>query len=89
MQESPISASRFRDNPRAEQRDSRPPERDPYSPSLCVNSSFAVADLKVEIGATRVEGYDSMPPCYLEVLGDAEVLLAGHGYRMSVRSEAE
>ena len=48
------------------------------------NSSYTVADLKVETGATRVEGYDPTPPYHLRVLGDAEVLLAGYGYWVKV-----
>ena len=44
------------------------------------NTTYTVADLKSEIGATRVEGYDLAPPNFLRVLGGAEVLLAGYGY---------
>ncbi len=44
------------------------------------NASYSVADLKAEIGATRVEGYDLAPPYFLRVLGDAEVLQAGYAY---------
>ena len=51
------------------------------------NSSHTVADLKVEVGATRVEGYDLAPPYYLRVLVDADVLLAGEAYW--VKAEAD
>ena len=56
-------------------------------PSL--NSSYTVADLKAETGATRVEGYDPAPPYFLRVLGDAEALQAGYGYWVKVQSDAE
>ena len=42
------------------------------------NTPYSVADLKAEIDATRVEGYDLAPPYFLRVLGDAEVLLPGY-----------
>ncbi|MFQ5884500.1 MAG: NosD domain-containing protein [Thermoplasmata archaeon] len=45
-----------------------------------------VAELKAETGATRVEGYDSAPPCHLRVLGDAEVLQAGQAYWVKVEA---
>ncbi|TET79303.1 hypothetical protein E3J38_07385 [candidate division TA06 bacterium] len=48
------------------------------------NASYSVSDLKAEISATRVEGYDPTPPYHLRVLGDAEVLLAGYGYWVKV-----
>ena len=48
------------------------------------NSSYTVADLKAETGATGVEGFDPTPPYHLRVLGDAEVLLAGYGYWLKV-----
>ena len=48
------------------------------------NSSYTVAELKAETGATRVEGYDSAPPYFLRVPGDAEVLQAGFGYWVKV-----
>jgi ABC-type transport system substrate-binding protein len=48
------------------------------------NSSYTVADLKAEAGATRVEGYAPAPPYHLRVLEDAEVLLAGYGYWVKV-----
>ncbi|TET89927.1 MAG: hypothetical protein E3J35_08430 [Methanomassiliicoccales archaeon] len=51
------------------------------------NASYSVSDMKAEIGATRVEGYDIAPPNFLRVLGDAEVLQAGYGYW--ARAEAE
>ncbi len=54
-------------------------------PSL--NTSYSVSDLRTEIGATRVEGYDPAPPYHLEVLGDAEVLLAGMGYWVKVEAD--
>ncbi len=56
-------------------------------PSL--NSSYSVSDLKAEIGATRVEGYDPAPPCHLRVLGDAEVLQTGHGYWLRAEMDTD
>ena len=53
------------------------------------NTSYSVSDLKAEIGATRVEGYDLAPPNFLRVLGDAEVLLAGESYWVRVQSEVD
>ncbi len=47
-------------------------------------TTYSVADLKAENSATRVEGYNLAPPCYLRVFGDAEVLQAGYGYWMRV-----
>jgi WD40 repeat protein len=51
------------------------------------NSSCTVADLKVEIGATRVEGYDPVPPHHLRILGDGDVLQAGMGYWLKVEAD--
>ncbi len=48
------------------------------------NDSYTVADLKAETGVTRVEGYDSMPPHHLRVLGDGDVLLAGEAHWVRV-----
>ena len=53
------------------------------------NTTYTVADLKAEIGATRVEGYDLVPPNYLRVLGDAEVLQAGYGYWVRVEADTD
>jgi len=54
-------------------------------PSL--NSTYTVADLKAEIGATRVEGYDLAPPNFLRVLGDTDILQAGYGYWVRVEAD--
>lgn len=51
------------------------------------NATYTVADLRAETGATRVEGYDSAPPYFLRVLGDAEVLQAGQGYWVRVDAD--
>ncbi len=51
------------------------------------NTSYTVADLKVETCATRVEGYDFSSPYYLRVLGDGEVLQAGDGYWVRVNAD--
>ena len=51
------------------------------------NATYTVSDLKAEVGATRVEGYDSLPPNYLRVLPDAEVPQAGHGYWVRVDTD--
>jgi len=53
------------------------------------NTTYTVADLKAEIGATRVEGYDSAPPHFLRVLGDADVLQAGYAYWVRVDADVE
>jgi hypothetical protein len=53
------------------------------------STSYSVAVLKVEIGVTRVEGYDSSPPYHLRVLGDGEILQAGYGYWVKVESDAD
>jgi hypothetical protein len=52
--------------------------------------SYTVADLKIETGATRVEGMETMPPfppSRLRVLGDGDVLQAGYGYWVRVEAE--
>ena len=57
-------------------------------PSL--NTSYTVADMKAEVGGTRVEGFESMPvfpPYYLRVLGDAEAIQTGYGYWVRVESD--
>jgi len=54
------------------------------------NTSYTVADLKVETGATRVEGMETMPPFpphLLRVLGDADALQAGYGYWVRVEAD--
>ena len=51
------------------------------------NASYSVSDLKAEIGATRVEGYDLASPNFLKVLGDAEVLQAVYGYWVRVEMD--
>lgn len=51
------------------------------------NTTYVVSDLKAEVGATRVEGYDSSPPFYLRVLGDLDVLQTGYGYWLEVETE--
>ena len=53
------------------------------------NTTYTVADLKAEVGATRVEGYDLAPPYYLRVLGDAEVLQAGYGYWVKMEADTD
>ena len=50
------------------------------------STTYMVADLKAETGATRVEGYDPSPPNFLRVLGDAEVLQVGYGYWVRVEA---
>ncbi len=54
------------------------------------NPTYAVSDLKAEVGATRVEGIETMPPfppSRLRVLADADMLQVGYGYW--VRMEAD
>ncbi|MCK4458024.1 MAG: right-handed parallel beta-helix repeat-containing protein [Thermoplasmata archaeon] len=53
------------------------------------STSYSVAALKVEIGVTRLEGYDSSHPYHLRVLGDGEILQAGYGYWVKVESDAD
>ena len=53
------------------------------------NTPYTVADLKAEVGATRVEGYDRAPPYYLRVLGDEEMLLAGEAYWVRVDTDVD
>ncbi|MCJ2670536.1 MAG: ABC transporter substrate-binding protein [Candidatus Thermoplasmatota archaeon] len=48
------------------------------------NTTYTVADLKAETGATRVEGYELAPPYFLRVLTDGDVLQAGYGYWVKV-----
>ena len=48
------------------------------------NSSYSVYDLKMDMGVERVEGYNSLPPHYLRILGDGEVLQVGYGYWVRV-----
>lgn len=54
------------------------------------NTSYTVANLKADTGATRVEGFDDgtppWPPSRLRVLGSGEVLLAGIGYWVKVEA---
>ncbi len=55
------------------------------------NTSYTVADLKADTGATRVEGFiETMPPLpssRLWVLGSGEVLVAGQGYWVKVEAD--
>ncbi len=54
------------------------------------NTTYTVADLKADTGATRVEGLETMPPFpphYLRVLGDADMLLAGEAYWVKVDAD--
>lgn len=52
------------------------------------NSTYTIADLKTETGATRVEGFDaSSSPYFLKLLTDVEALQAGFGYWVRVESE--
>lgn len=55
-------------------------------PSL--KTTYTVAELEVETGATRVEGYNSSTPYHLRALEDAEVLLAGLGYWVKVEADS-
>jgi hypothetical protein len=53
------------------------------------NTPYTVADLKIETGSTRVEGFDPAPPHHLRVLGDGEMLQAGYGYWVNVDAETD
>jgi len=51
--------------------------------------TYTIADLKAEIGAIRVEGYDAnASPYYLKVLPDNYILKAGEGYWIYMDQEA-
>ena len=53
------------------------------------NSSYTVADLKAELPVERVEGFDaSVPPHFLRVLQDSDMLQAGKGYWVKVSAHA-
>lgn len=49
--------------------------------------TFTVADLKVTVGATRVEGFSYTSPYFLTVLEDWEILAAGFGYWVKVSED--
>ncbi|MFQ6128224.1 MAG: PQQ-binding-like beta-propeller repeat protein, partial [Thermoplasmata archaeon] len=52
------------------------------------DSSFRVMDLKAQVGADRVEGFDSLvSPHFLEILGDSDTLQPGFGYWVRVESD--
>lgn len=52
------------------------------------NTTYTVSDLKAEVGATRVEGFDgSALPHFLRALGDVEVLQAGQAYWVRVEAD--
>lgn len=52
------------------------------------NITYTVGDLKVETGATRVEGFDaSSSPYFLREMQDSDPLLAGEGYWLFVPSD--
>ncbi len=52
------------------------------------NTTYTVSDLKAEVGATRVEGFDgSAFPHFLRSLGDVELLQAGQAYWVRVEAD--
>lgn len=53
------------------------------------NTTFSVSDLKVEIGATKVEGHILLPSYFLRVLGDEEMLQTGHGYWVKLEVDTD
>ena len=54
------------------------------------NSTYPLSYLKAEVGATRAEGHDpSLPPFYLRVYGDAEVLQTGEAYWVKVDADMD
>jgi len=54
------------------------------------NLSFTAYDLKMEIGAVRLEGHDPVAaPNFLRVLGDMDMLQAGYGYWMRVEADTD
>ena len=50
------------------------------------DSTYTVADLKADTGATSVEGFNASQPYNIEVLPDSYVLKRGEGYWISVDS---
>ncbi|MFQ6129046.1 MAG: hypothetical protein ACE5QW_09115, partial [Thermoplasmata archaeon] len=53
-----------------------------------MNSSYSISDLEASIGATRVEGFDSMAsPFFLRALSGTVVLQAGYGYWVRVEAD--
>jgi hypothetical protein len=55
-------------------------------PSL--NSTYPLSNLKVEVGASRAERFDPLPPYHLRVLGDLEALQTGYGYWVRVEADS-
>ncbi|MCJ2563490.1 MAG: hypothetical protein LN417_05315, partial [Candidatus Thermoplasmatota archaeon] len=53
----------------------------------CFNGSYSVADMKVRVGSSKVEGFDSIDPYRLRVLPDSDMLRAGYAYWIKVESE--
>ncbi|MCK4443580.1 MAG: hypothetical protein KAW09_03485, partial [Thermoplasmata archaeon] len=52
------------------------------------STTYTIADLKSETGATRVEGFDATnPPYFLKVLQDSDLLQAGEGYWVHVPAD--
>ncbi len=52
------------------------------------NSTYTAGEMKAKTNATRMEGFDSLPPPYfLRVLGDGDVLHTGYGYWVRVESD--
>ncbi|MCK4455902.1 MAG: right-handed parallel beta-helix repeat-containing protein, partial [Thermoplasmata archaeon] len=51
------------------------------------NLSYTVSDMRMDSGAVSVEGYDPLPPHFMRVLGDGEVLQAGYGYWARVEAD--
>ncbi|MCK4455832.1 MAG: hypothetical protein KAU99_05740, partial [Thermoplasmata archaeon] len=51
------------------------------------NATYAVVDLRAEVGSMRVEGYDPTLPNHLRVLGDGDVLQVGYGYWVKVETD--
>ncbi len=51
------------------------------------NPTYCVSDLKAEVGSTGMEGFDTLPPYYLRILGDSEILQPGYGYWMRAKAE--
>jgi parallel beta-helix repeat protein len=44
------------------------------------NTTYTISDLKSAVSSPRVEGYDSLAPYHLRVLGDAAIPQTGYGY---------
>ncbi|MCK4445218.1 MAG: hypothetical protein KAW09_11785 [Thermoplasmata archaeon] len=50
-------------------------------------NAFSVGDLKATVPVDKVEGFQTVPPHFLKVVSDSDVLLAGQGYWVRVETD--